>query len=595
MTLPFGPLGILVSRAWQEARGEPRRFVYIGLFLVAQALALAEPFVIGRMLDTAQLAAAGTAAVRDIGHWAFLYFALQIGFWVFHGPGRVMESVTAFDLHARSRLGFFRRVLDLPVGWHRDHHSGATLSCVGRTTRALREFVDSGFNVFYMISRLVGSLVVLTWLMPAAGLLAVVTAVTCLFVTSRLDDWLSRLYARVYAFEDRVATGMQDYLGNVVTLLNLRLEDRAAAEMESRLQAPRDLTRQAAVINELKWFTMSFFMAGMIAAGVVLYVTHEARSGRVPGVGTLYALVEYLRKIGNSFRDFGGLYAALVQHSVGIQSADPIVEAHRAHAALTASRLATTRTTWSTLRLDGTRFHYPGAAAGEENRQLDVTSLTLSRGRHLALVGASGSGKSTLLKVLRGLETADSASLAIDGGPSREHSGPLDLAATLLPQDPEIFSNTVRYNVAFGLEAEEDRLREALDLAGFTPVLERLPDGLDTHLAERGVNLSGGEKQRLALARGLYFARGSALILLDESTSSVDSLTERQIFARLLERFREETVVSAIHRLHLTALFDEVLVLEGGHVVQHGTFHELCAREGLFQELWIHYQATNPG
>jgi ABC-type multidrug transport system fused ATPase/permease subunit len=114
--------------------------------------------------------------------------------------------------------------------------------------------------------------------------------------------------------------------------------------------------------------------------------------------------------------------------------------------------------------------------------------------------------------------------------------------------------------------------------------------GVDTNIAEKGVNLSGGEKQRLALARGLFFARDSQLILLDEPTSSVDTYNERLIYTSVLSKFKDKCLVSSIHKLHLLDLFDRIYVLEGGKVVESGDFYQLLKRNGALARMWKHYQ-----
>jgi ATP-binding cassette subfamily B protein len=128
-------------------------------------------------------------------------------------------------------------------------------------------------------------------------------------------------------------------------------------------------------------------------------------------------------------------------------------------------------------------------------------------------------------------------------------------------------------------------------LLEFNDVAERLPQGLESDVREKGVNLSGGEKQRLALARGIFSIRDSSIILLDEPTASVDPATEMTIFKRLLEHLSEKCVINVLHRLHLVRLFDYVYVLKRGEIVEEGSFDDLCNANGEFSRLWNKYQA----
>ncbi|MEZ4536401.1 MAG: ABC transporter ATP-binding protein [Cyanobacteriota/Melainabacteria group bacterium] len=144
-------------------------------------------------------------------------------------------------------------------------------------------------------------------------------------------------------------------------------------------------------------------------------------------------------------------------------------------------------------------------------------------------------------------------------------------------------------NVTFGLEAHETPCLEAIELARFAPVLARLSRGVATNIAEKGVNLRQA-KQRLVLARGLFFARDSELVLLDEPTSSVDTYNERLIYTGVLNRFRDKCLVSSIHKLHLLDLFDQIYVLDGGKIVESGEFYSLLKSDGALARMWKQYQ-----
>jgi ABC-type multidrug transport system fused ATPase/permease subunit len=157
---------------------------------------------------------------------------------------------------------------------------------------------------------------------------------------------------------------------------------------------------------------------------------------------------------------------------------------------------------------------------------------------------------------------------------------------TLMPQDPEIFADTIRFNITFGVEADEKDVQEAVRLARFDNVLARLPAGLETNIAEKGINLSGGEKQRLALARGIFFAQDSDIVLLDEPTSSVDQQNEHIIYENLLKTFKQKCIISAVHKLHLLDMFDYIYVFDDGRIVEHGNLQTLLNKNGRLAELW---------
>ena len=222
-------------------------------------------------------------------------------------------------------------------------------------------------------------------------------------------------------------------------------------------------------------------------------------------------------------------------------------------------------------------------------------SVSFERGKSYAIVGSSGSGKSTLLSLLRGIHRADSGSVLCDGVQlGSGFDGGLAAVAnlsTLIPQDPEVFADSVLMNITMGIDASPEKVARALEMARFSDVLARLPRGLETNVAEKGVSLSGGEKQRLALARGIFFAfdSDSEVILLDESTSSVDITNEKMIYENLLRHFRSELIIATTHKFNLLPLFDEILVMKNGQLVERGTLAELIERSGVLATMWGEY------
>lgn len=209
----------------------------------------------------------------------------------------------------------------------------------------------------------------------------------------------------------------------------------------------------------------------------------------------------------------------------------------------------------------------------------------------VALIGESGSGKSTLLALLRGLhDPLPGTSVTVDDKWPAS-LGHISSTVTLFPQEPEIFENTILYNLTLGLSFSREEVMKACDEAGFTDVLQKLPQGLDTMIQEKGVNLSGGQRQRLALARGILAAQNSEIILMDEPTSSVDPRTEKLIYANMFEAFKGKLIISSLHRLHLLTQFDYIYILRNGQVVDQGSFDDLNRYSLVFQEMWLHQRA----
>lgn len=223
---------------------------------------------------------------------------------------------------------------------------------------------------------------------------------------------------------------------------------------------------------------------------------------------------------------------------------------------------------------------------------LDGVSLNIKHPQRIALIGESGGGKSTLLRIIRDLYHPKTLNLKIDGREVKKGFASISDSISLIPQDPEIFATTIRENITLGVEYTDEHLRIFTDMARLTPVIERLPKGLESSIVEKGVNLSGGEKQRLALARGLLASVEKDIILLDEPTSSVDFGNELEIFKNIFYAFPRQTIISSVHRLHLLSLFDAVYFFEDGKIIASGTFESLKKSSPDFQALWEKYTKT---
>jgi ATP-binding cassette subfamily B protein len=238
-------------------------------------------------------------------------------------------------------------------------------------------------------------------------------------------------------------------------------------------------------------------------------------------------------------------------------------------------------------------FENVGFAHEGRDMGLDGVSFTAHAGQTTAIVGPSGAGKSTVLKLLFRFYDPVSGRALIDGQDLRDVTqSSLRSALGLVPQDVVLFNDTIRYNIAYGKpEATQDELNQAAARAQLLDFIEALPQGWDTRVGERGLKLSGGEKQRVGIARVVL--KDPAILILDEATSSLDSVTEDEVQSALEEASRGRTTIVVAHRLSTIANADQIVVLEAGRIVERGTHAALIARDGLYADLWKR-QAEEP-
>jgi ABC-type bacteriocin/lantibiotic exporter with double-glycine peptidase domain len=394
--------------------------------------------------------------------------------------------------------------------------------------------------------------------------------------------------------EHVVSSTLFDGLSNVITVITLRLQNRMEGTLLHRVMQIFPPFKKNTSINEWKWFVTDMLVGLIYVVVIVGYVWQHWEPGEVFLLGGLVTLAGYVERFTSVFHNVAYLYTDVVRYATDVKTALLIPAAYEEHH-LPESQ-ASIPEDWKTIDIKNLTFHHyqeKQAARYPEtfSAGLNNISIHLERGKRIALVGESGSGKSTLLAILRGLYPPENGyEILINGEKQPEGIAILSEHVTLFPQEPEIFENTIEYNITLGLSHTEEELERICRQVYFSEVVLQLPKGLQSNIVEKGVNLSGGQKQRLALARGLFAARESDIILLDEPTSSIDPKTELMIYHQLFNEFSDKVMVSSLHRLHLLKYFDYIYVMDKGDIVAEGKLEDLLMGSEHFKELWKHQE-----
>lgn len=610
----------LYRALWRNAEGKRHLIFASGLLLIAaESIKLSVPWLAAQAINALQTG--GLQGVRPAAGWAVLIFLASVAGWMLHGPGRVLERNVAMRVRERLADSLVGRLLHLPLAWHEQHHSGESVHRLNQSTHALYDFAQSQFIYLQNVVNLVGPLLALVLISRQTGAAAIVGYGLIMLIIVRFDRTMMRLAQQENAAERRLQAAQVDSLGNIVSILALRLQAFARDELRARLVAIFGPLRRAIVLNEAKWCSVDLLNTAMWCSLVALYVWLAQRQAEETGgallLGGLFMVHQYTQQAGGVVTAIAAHYQSFARHRADFASAAPILEAAVADppagvtprsgkAAPAGGKTSETSETsetsatdaavpgpgaigrptvpedWRLIELTGLTFTHPRQRG--ERPTLDHLSLRLARGRRMALVGESGSGKSSLLRVLAGLYDAQAGRLVIDG-----RDAPLSATArlaTLIPQDAEVFETTLERNLTMAAgDVDAAALRAVIEVAALEGLVAALPAGLATELTERGGNLSGGQRQRIALARGLVAARQASLLLLDEVTSSLDPGSEATVFDRLFAARADACVIASIHRLHLLRRFTDVIYLDQGRLVDHGTADELAARQPAFRLL----------
>ncbi|MCH2546079.1 MAG: ABC transporter ATP-binding protein/permease [Alphaproteobacteria bacterium] len=577
----------LVALSWHHAVGHRKKFVvFYVLSILANIALLFLPYLLGKVFDVLQRNP--PEIMNELSFWMALYAGFTFLYWLLHGPSRVMERKIAFHIRQHFVDDMYRRVKELPMKWHQNNHSGNTINRINKASRGLYDFSQVQFLYIMYIIGFFGPLIALMFVSPIVALLAMISGVITTLVIRRYDQKLVPLLEEENELEHNYSSAFFDYVSNIATIISLRIGGRTRSELNRRLGNIYPVVRRTIVINEWKWFSLTICRVTIEVAILLFYIWIEVRNGNPLMVGAAVMVYQYLRRLSEIAVGLAQNFELIIRWRTDYNSAQYIQEAHKALPQR--SNIDEVRD-WKELQLKNVRFSYEGRE--HKIHHIDDIAININRGQRIALVGHSGSGKSTLLGLLRGMFEAHNAEVFVDGEEKSRDINILQKLITLIPQDPEIFENTILYNITTGMEHNPDELQWAIDTACFTPVVEQLEKGLETDIRERGVNLSGGQKQRLALSRGIFAARSSSILLLDEPTSSIDSTTERQIYNNIFSAFPEAAIISSIHRLHLLEEFDWIYVMEDGAIIEEGSLKDLLDHKGAFSEMWKQYSQQN--
>jgi ABC-type multidrug transport system fused ATPase/permease subunit len=572
-----GGVLFLYRELWRQAEGSRGTLVAaMGLLIAAQIVLLAVPFLAGRAINALQTL--GDAGIGTAGLWLALILGATAFSWLLHGPGRVLERNVSLKVRRRIATALTERLLVLPLSWHEANHSGATAHRVQQSSQALSAFAQSQFIYLNSAVRIVGPVVALWLIRPGVGVAAVFGfCVICLSVIG-FDRAMIRLAHKENDAERRYAATLIDSLGNSTSLLALRQSRGVVAMLQRRLETVFEPLKRAIVLNEAKWCTVDVASRTLSCALVALYAWLAVRTGRATGqqalmLGSVYMVWEYAQQAGGVIAAVAAHFQTFARQHADYASADVIREAPIAEH-MTASLIDGGQ--WRRIHIRDLTFHHHSARAPRP--ALENVELTLERGKRYALIGSSGSGKSTLLRALAGLYECERIVIDQDAGPAivsaLEAAKFMRSSTTLIPQDAEVFEGTLADNLSLCESVtgppQPAEFHRAMRLAKVDEFIEPTDAALNVTIAERAANWSGGQRSRVALARGILAAQGSSLVLLDEPTASLDPKTEGAVYDNLFSEFKDACVISSVHRLNLLERFDEVLVMHHGRLVAQG-------------------------
>jgi ATP-binding cassette subfamily B protein len=576
----------LARASWESTAGvRVRLFCFIVLYVLAYSIDLLVPWAIGWILGVFVKEGLTEHAIQESMRWIGLYVALKMGYAAAHHFGRYYQGTTAYVARFKKLEEVFTALISFPLKWHVTHHTGENLSKLNRSVGAIESVVSNYiWQIIDGVMKFFAASILLFALDVEVAIAVLVMGCITVAVMILFNARLTRNIRRNNRFYDKLNRTCVDYLSNIITVKTLHLEKPAISYLSDQRVDGLKLSRKIWKYQELKWGTIAVGYSLVMGTSLYIYFGNQRSLGGAFDVAQVYVLLNYLDRIFAAIGSFTGYYGGIIESATAYDDASSVLTDSKLIAPPVLS--GNLKPDWHHLQINGVSFTYGGNASNLKN-----LSLRITRGEKIALVGPSGGGKSTLLKVLSGMLAPQ------EGAATSDNDAPItfdDIAnvSLLVPQEPEIFSETVDYNIKFDQDFSKEQMRKAVELCRIDHILEKLSSGWDSHLEEAGLNISVGERQRLALARGILRVPGKNILLLDEPTSSLDPLTEKQIFAGILHEFRDLCVITACHRLALVPLFDTIIYVKDGRIEEIGSFPELRSAGRGFSAAWADYERT---
>jgi ABC-type transport system involved in Fe-S cluster assembly fused permease/ATPase subunit len=557
------------------------------LLLAAKLATVAVPFTFKWAADA--LAGQGSAPIAA-SDWLLWVVAAPVAMTIAYGGMRIlMAALTQLRdglfakvaMHAVRRLAYrtFVHMHELSLRFHLERKTGGLTRVLERGRNGIETIVRMVIlQLSPTIIELVFIVVVLMWQFDWRYVVVIsITVAVYMTYTYHATEWRIGIRRKMNDSDTDANVKAIDSLLNYETVKYFSAEEREAARYDKAMARYEDASVSAytslAVLNAGQ---AVIFTIGL--AAVMVMCAFEIKSGSKT-VGDFVLINAMMIQLYQPLNFMGMVYREIKQAITDIEIMFSILT--REPEIKDATNAPQLKVESGTIRFENVRFSYEPARP-----ILKGISFEVPAGKTVAVVGPSGAGKSTISRLLFRFYDLSGGHILIDNQDiAKVTQKSLRQAIGMVPQDTVLFNDTIRYNIRYGRwEATDAEVEEAARLAQIDPLIRIAPKGYETEVGERGLKLSGGEKQRVAIARTIL--KGPPILVLDEATSALDSHTEKEIQDALERVSRNRTTLVIAHRLSTIVGADEIIVLDGGEIVERGTHHALLAKNGLYASMW---------
>lgn len=576
---PSRLLKFLLPYLWPKDNPKLRYYLVIAfVFMVISKVSITlVPLAYKAMIDALS---GETARMLAIPMGLILaYGVARIGGALFEELRNVMFVHVSQNATRLLGLRVFRQLHALSLRFHLERQTGGLSLSIERGTQAVATVLSRLlFSIFPILFEITLVSVIMWHLLNGWFALAILATVGCyILFTVMAVRWRTRFRRELNQANADTNSKSIDSLLNYETVKYFGNENFEA----DRFNMSRRLYEYAAIKNQFSFTAINLGQTAIISIGLIVMMAMAAQ-GIVQGrmtVGDFVLVNAYLLQLYQPLNFFGFIYAEVRQALIDMENMFDLLQEEQE---------IVDKPDAKALQLSAGEVSFDAVSFGYDVRRpiLKNVSFTIPAGNTVAIVGASGAGKSTLSRLLFRFYDVSSGAVSIDGQDIRDlKQASLRAAIGIVPQDTVLFNDTLGYNIGYGKTgSSQEEIERAARLAHIHEFIVSLPDGYETRVGERGLKLSGGEKQRVAIARTIL--KNPAILVFDEATSALDTQTEREIQAHLREVSRDHTTLVIAHRLSTVVDADEIIVLEAGEIVERGRHDALLASNGRYAAMW---------